>query len=174
MILGADPVDGEALFGSAARQDGDALSDLDYLIVSTDAIALRSRKRWLANQGFSVSDYTWKRLQRCFTEGTLFALHLKLEARPTFDPTGRLRNLFHSFQEKREYGKDFQESLQLFRPLASIPGSAIGRAWALDTLAVAFRNSAILWLASEGRHVFSMAAIVEELAIRGKSTKNSR
>jgi hypothetical protein len=171
MIVRTEPVDGEALFGSAARRDGDVLSDFDYLIVAADAAALRPRKRWLASQGFSVSDYTWKRLERCFNEGTLFALHLKLEARPTFDRTGRLRNLFQSFKQKPQYGKDYEESLELFRPLECIPASAIGRAWALDTLAVAFRNSAILSLADEGRHVFSMTSIVEEVATKGRINK---
>lgn len=168
MIFGTGPADAEALFGSAARRDGDVLSDFDYLIVSSDTTALRSRKRWLAKQGFSVSDYTWKRLQRCFTDGTLFALHLKLEARPTFDPAGRLCELFQSFRRKPTYEKDYEESLQLFRPLEVVPASVIGRAWALDTLAVAFRNSAILWLANEGRYVFSMTSIIKEFAIRGR------
>lgn len=163
-----EAVDAEALFGSAARRDSDAFSDIDYLIVGEKAENLRSRKWWLAGQGFSVSDYTWNRLERAFAAGTLFALHLTLEARPIIDRTGRLRDLFRSFYPKASYESDYYDSLQLFRPLERVPASLIGRAWALDTLAVAFRNTAITLLARDGRYVFSMNSIVNELRTRGK------
>jgi predicted nucleotidyltransferase len=168
MNTGLEPTDAEALFGSAARRDGDAFSDIDYLIVGENAKSLRSRKWWLASLGFSVFDYTWNRLARAFAAGTLFALHLKREARPIIDRNGRLRELFESFQPKTSYDSDYEESLQLFRPLERLPASFVGRAWALDTLAVAFRNAAILLLAKEGQYVFSMKSIVKELRARGR------
>ena len=168
MIGGAEAMDAEALFGSAARQDGDVLSDVDYLIVGDDHDKMRSRKQWLTRQGFSVSDYTWRRLERSFENRTLFALHLAVESRPVLDRAGRLRDLFNSYQPKTAYSSDFEESLQLFRPLEYVPASSQGRCWALDVLAVAFRNSAILQLAAEGRYVFSMGAIINELTTRGK------
>jgi len=67
----------EVLFGSAARGDGDDLSDVDYLLVDGCATVLNQRKTWLSGQGFSVSDYTWPRFTRLFTQRTLFSLHLK-------------------------------------------------------------------------------------------------
>lgn len=73
-------VTSEALFGSAARRDGDRLSDVDYLIVGDDIPVLRRRKEWLQSQGFSVSDFTWTRLERMCAKQTLFSLHLKLES----------------------------------------------------------------------------------------------
>jgi hypothetical protein len=167
-VIGTEPMDAEALFGSAARQDGDILSDVDYLVVGNNHNKLRARKQWLTRQGFSVSDYTWKRLERSFENQTLFALHLAVESRPVLDRTGRLRDLFASYKPKTAYDSDFDDSLQLFRPLERVPASSQGRAWALDVLAVAFRNSAILQLAEQGRYVFSMRAIVEELTIRGR------
>lgn len=168
MIGDTEPMDSEAIFGSAARQDGDVLSDIDYLIVGDDHDKRRSRKQWLTCQGFSVSDYTWKRLERSFEKQTLFSLHLAVESRPVFDDAGRLRDLFTSYKPKTAYAADFEESLQLFRPLERVPASSQGRAWALDMLAVAFRNSAILQLAEQGRYVFSMRAIIKELGMRGR------
>ena len=41
------PLDGEALFGSAARRDSDSFSDVDYLIVDDRINELRARKEWL-------------------------------------------------------------------------------------------------------------------------------
>jgi hypothetical protein len=168
---GTDPLAAEALFGSAARRDSDTFSDLDYLIVGETSAQLGPRKRWLTAQGFSVSDYTWRRLERCFNDRTLFALHLTLEARIVFDRANRLRDLFQSFRPKSRYTRDYEDSLQLFCPLECVPDSSIGRAWALDTLAVAFRNSAILSFADEGVYLFSMAAILSELKKRGRITE---
>jgi hypothetical protein len=163
-----EPVEAEALFGSAARSDQDWLSDIDYLIVGDDVLALRRRKAWLSKQGFSVSDFTWKRLERAFTKGTLFALHLKLEARLIFDPKGKLRSLFESFRPKSDYVADFARSLELFRPLSNVPNTASGGPWALDVLAVGFRNSAIMALANEGEYLFSSKAILDAFRRRGR------
>lgn len=163
-----EPVEAEALFGSAARSDRDWLSDIDYLIVGDDVRALCRRKAWLSKQGLSVSDFTWKRLERAFSQGALFALHLKLEARLIFDPKGKLRSLFESFKPKNDYVADFARSLQLFRPLSIVPDTASGGPWALDVLAVGFRNSAIMALANEGEYLFSNRAILEAFRKRGR------
>jgi hypothetical protein len=160
-------LDAEAFFGSAARRDGDLLSDLDYLIVGDDTDHLRARKAWLNARGFSVADYTWKRLESQSDARTLFMLHLKLEARISVDTAGRLSSLLQAVEPKSNYAQDFRESLALFEPLNSIPNHPRGFAWAADTLAVAFRNSAILHLASEGEFCFSMSEILERLRIRG-------
>jgi predicted nucleotidyltransferase len=40
----SEPVEAEALFGSAARNDQDWLSDIDYLIVGDEGRTLRGRK----------------------------------------------------------------------------------------------------------------------------------
>jgi hypothetical protein len=156
------------LFGSAARNDQDWLSDIDYLIVGEDGCTLRARKAWLSKQGFSVSDFTWKRLERAFSEGTLFALHLKLEARLIVDPKGKLRSLFESFRPKTDYVADFARSLELFRPLSHVPAAPSGGPWALDVLSVGFRNSAIMTLANEGEFLFSNKAILDAFRRRGR------
>jgi hypothetical protein len=168
----SEPVEAEALFGSAARNDRDWLSDIDYLIVDEDGGALRSRKAWLSKQGFSVSDFTWKRLERAFSEGTLFALHLKLEARLIVDPKGKLQSLFESFRPKSDYVADFARSLELFRPLSHVPAVPSGGPWALDVLSVGFRNSAIMTLANEGEFLFSNRAILDAFRRRGRINKD--
>ncbi len=71
----------EAIFGSVARCDFDALSDIDFLIVDDRPTRLRTRKRWLAIQGVSVSDYTWPRFVRLFEKRTMFAMHLSSRAK---------------------------------------------------------------------------------------------
>lgn len=60
--------------------------------------------------------------------------------------------------------------MSLFKALEEVPDSKIGRAWALDHLTVAFRNSAILLLANDGEYHFSFRQILNRLQKRGKIT----
>jgi hypothetical protein len=62
----------------------------------------------------------------------------------------------------------FHNSLKLFDLLQEVPASRVGRAWALDHLAVSFRNSAILYLAGEGEYVFSFESLLEKMRARGR------
>ena len=158
----------EVLFGSAARGDVDNLSDIDILIVDDDPQRLRIRKKWLTTSGLSVSDYSWRRLVRLFEQRTLFSVHLKLESKLLHDQLGRYRDLLSLAQPATSYTKALNDSLLLFSGIESVPDSDTGRLWALDHLAVAFRNSAILLLANDGRFVFSYSDLLDELCLRGK------
>ena len=164
------PLESEAFFGSAARRDGDGFSDLDYLIVGDDGGHIRGRKAWLQERGFSVADYTWVRLEKLSSAKTLFLIHLKLESRITIDTEGRLNSLLCCVQPKTNYCTDYRDSLVLFDPLRAVPNHPRGFAWAADALAVAFRNSAILQLASDGEFIFSMNKIITRLRARGLIT----
>lgn len=158
----------EAIFGSVARRNSDALSDIDFLIVDDQPARLRTRKRWLAIQGVSVSDYTWPRFVRLFEKRTMFAMHLKLESKILCDRHGRYRDLLNSTRPCAGYGTEFDQSLSLFDVLQEVPASPIGRAWALDHTAVAFRNSCILLLANDGEYVFSFPSLIDRMSARGR------
>jgi hypothetical protein len=168
MRSGSVPVAAEAIFGSAARGDGDRFSDIDYLIVDDDPQSLGLRKAWLSSRGFSVSDYSWKRLGSAFRNQTMFALHLAMEAKVITDKNSQLACLFSRYEPKSRYLADLDRSFELLRPLEHMPHSSSGYGWAFDLLAVAFRNSAILALADEGKYVFSMKSIVSELRRIGR------
>jgi hypothetical protein len=174
MMVRSEPVASEAIFGSAARRDNDRFSDIDYLIVDNNPQVLRARKAWLSSHGFSVSDYSWKRLKSAFRNQTMFAVHLAMEARVIADSHSQLGELFSRFKPKLRYLADLDMSLQLLKPLEQIPNSSVGYAWALDLLAVAFRNSAILALADEGKYVFSMRGVVSELRRLGRVSKQQQ
>jgi hypothetical protein len=156
----------EALFGSVARRDADTLSDIDFLIVDDDPLRLKTRKRWLEGQGLSVADYTWPRFVRLFERQTLFAMHLKLESRVLHDGSGRYRDLLSTTWRRSSYEDDFRQSLALFEVLQQIPASSMGRAWVLDHIAVAFRNSSILLLANDGEYVFSFSKVIDRMTAR--------
>lgn len=170
MNQAALPVAAEALFGSAARRTSDRISDIDYLIVDSDYGRLASRRSWLKAHGFSVSDYSWHRLENLVATSALFAVHLKLEAKIVHDESHQLASLLKRVQPKRSYSQDFQSSLLLFSPLNGTAQSASEHAWASDVAAVAFRNSAILQLANEGEYIFGFEEILSALQKRGRIT----
>jgi hypothetical protein len=167
-VRSPEPCEIEALFGSSARGDSDELSDVDYLLVDDSTIRLLARKKWLEGQGISVSDYTWRRLVRLFTNRTLFAIHLKHESKSLHDRKGRYADLLASAAPASDYREPFYNSLKLFNLLQEVPASPVGRAWAADHLTVAFRNSAILYLAGDGEYLFSFDGLLENLRARGR------
>lgn len=74
------------LFGSAARGDSDADSDIDILVVcdeyEPDLTALRSSvARRFASQPVAVSVYSRDRIAELYRQGSLFAWHLFLESK---------------------------------------------------------------------------------------------
>jgi nucleotidyltransferase-like protein len=167
-VRSSEPCEIEALFGSSARGDADELSDVDYLLVDDSTTRLRTRKKWLESQGISVSEYTWLRLVRLFASRTLFAIHLKQESKPLHDRRGRYADLLASTIPADDYRDMYHDSLKLFDLLQEVPASRVGRAWALDHLAVSFRNSAILYLAGDGEYVFSFETLLEKMRARGR------
>ncbi len=91
---------GVHVFGSVARGDRDATSDLDLLAVVADgegkvpeADVLLHIPPGMAGPEPSVSWYGQRRLAAMFANGELFAWHLHLEARSLFEPVPTLRAL---------------------------------------------------------------------------------
>lgn len=75
------------LFGSAARGDADAASDIDVLLVYPDEpqrsereLAKRAARERLGKE-CAFAEYTWSRLSAMFADGHLFAWHLYHEAK---------------------------------------------------------------------------------------------
>lgn len=88
------------IFGSVARGEQDALSDLDVLaVVHTgggkveDAVVVQFVPPALLGLKLSISWYGQDRMREMFENGELFAWHLADETQPIFDPTGFLAKL---------------------------------------------------------------------------------
>ena len=164
------PCEIEILFGSKNRADFDALSDVDYLIADSDHRRLAGRKLVLEYAGFSVSDYTLARLRSLFGKQTLFAAHLKYEGRVIFDQKFLFQDLASGLNPNRDYQVEFEHGRKLFSPLDRVPNNRAGHMWALDHLAVAVRNLAIVDHARRGEFVFSHEQLVENYADWGEIT----
>lgn len=171
-MIGSRPCEIEVLFGSKNRADFDALSDVDYLIADSDPVRLSHRKTILEGFGFSVSDYTLRRLRTLFAKRTLFAAHLKLEGRVIFDQCHEFSALTECLDPLRDYSLEQSQALDLFSPLETIPDCPQGFMWALDHLSVAFRNAAIIDHARRGEFVFSQDGLIANYRKWGEASSD--
>lgn len=157
----------EALFGSAARGDADALSDRDVLIVDDDVEALSARSEELESQGASVASYTFAKLMALAACGALFVQHLKLEAQVTRDVGGRLTKLLADFSPRSDYSAEIADNAALSALAGTVPTGARGVLLAADILYVSVRNHGVLSLAERGLHVYGFDAVIAGLEAEG-------
>jgi hypothetical protein len=97
----------------------------------------------------------------------LFIQHLKQESFIITDKRGNLRDLLFSYEPATNYDSEINLTKKLAAITECFPNNPIGIGWALDILAVGFRNFAILSLANQGEYIFSYHNIIEALFNRG-------
>ena len=85
-------------FGSHARADESASSDMDLLMVSLD-----NEIRHVSVGHLSLFLNPWHVLEHDAREGDLFVCHLVYEAKPIFDPDGYLAKLKEAFRFRSDY-----------------------------------------------------------------------
>jgi hypothetical protein len=161
------PASAEALFGSAARGDADALSDRDVLIVDDDVEVLAARSGELRSEGASVASYTFAKLVALAARGALFVQHLKLEAQVTRDVGGRLTQLLANFLPRQNYSVEIADNAALSALAGIVPTGARGVLLAADILYVGVRNYGVLSLAERGVHVYAFDAVTAGLEAEG-------
>lgn len=87
---------GVLLFGSVARGDAGPDSDIDLLVIES-ASRIRKDDSWtIPGTSISIHKYSTSALRKLFQRGTLFALHLRHEARIVADPDGELQRLLRA------------------------------------------------------------------------------
>jgi hypothetical protein len=161
------PACAEALFGSVARGDADALSDRDVLIVDDDVATLAARAAALEAQGASVASYTFAKLAALAARGALFVQHLKLEAQVTRDEDSRLTRLLADFSPRSDYSVEIAENATLSALAGAVPTGARGVLLAADILYVSIRNHGVLSLAERGIHAYAFDTVIAGLEAEG-------
>lgn len=129
---------GIALFGSRARGDHSAGSDIDLLLWTSDGPPQHFKQGML-----SLSFYSQSELLERAADGDLFTSHLAHEAVPVWDPRGLLGELRATFRPKASYqevirnAEDLGYYLILNTPL--IEPSLLNRriAWVVRTILIA-------------------------------------
>lgn len=167
MSRGCPHASAEAVFGSAARGDVDAMSDRDILIVDDDVAVLRERARALTKTGWSVASYTFAKLNALSQRGALFIQHIKLESSILIDRDGRLGQALAAFEPRPTYTGEIRDNGLLASLAGCTPIGPRGTLLAADILYVTVRNFGVLSLAERGIHVFAYDAVIDALESHG-------
>lgn len=151
------------IFGSVARKDQDSLSDKDALILFDGSETCKELKRQWSGNGWSVVNYTEKRLTKMADAGSLFVQHLKQEGIILEDANNVLSDLLASYEPKADYSSQITETVSALKLLERVPPSHELDYWSADLLHVLIRNLGILKLANEGIYEFSFRRIAQKL-----------
>lgn len=162
----------EAIFGSSTRGDFDKYSDKDLLIVADNYEDLEKVKTQLSKSNWSVSFYTYSKLQYLAKNGSLFIKHLQIESKINCDYENKLATILQEYKPKQSYGKDIEDCVHYFDILKLIPNNIMGYAWFCDSLYVGFRNYLIFKNAENNIYEFSFIKLLKLLNKEGKITKD--
>lgn len=160
MINRINQFESVAIFGSVARNEADALSDNDLLVVSEHSAQAKDLKS-LRNQGYSPAAYTWRTLESLAKHRSLFLLHLKLESKILKDRDSRLSNLLSSVKPPEDYSTALRNSIDLAALTTNVPDIKLLRLWAADVLAVAVRNYLVTIAVQRGYYIFSYRSLID-------------
>lgn len=152
-----------AIFGSSVRPNFDRYSDKDLLIVGESYSTINKLKQEYELQNYSVSIYTYKKLQFLSNNGNLFIQHLKKESKILIDDNDKLKSILINHKESIPTSKQLIESADYFSFLKIIPNSKWGYAWFCDCFYVGLRNYLILKSAVKGDYNFSFMSILDDL-----------
>lgn len=153
------------LYGSVARGDAEALSDVDILLLG-DGEVPNEVYRHFRGRRVSLSRYSWEELRQMAAYGSLFLHHLKSEGRPLCESPRAardLRDLLGRLPNYRRAGRDvcaFRQSLSDIA--AELPEPKFVR-FELANLAALIRRIGILGSYLLGRPRFDRIGPVEQV-----------
>lgn len=162
-------IEAAALYGSTARGDSEAHSDIDLLLFTRN-----QRKRPIydyvverlsqVRDRLSVVIYSQKEIDFLNDAKSLFLLHLSREAIVLFDKTGYLSGLLRAFEPKPSYLEDFTKSTALLDPLRTVVRGSPNQLHRLSYTYSLFRVFGVYLLAERGIYEFSKAKMARQLA----------
>lgn len=168
-----DPSDCLILYGSYARGDFNAASDVDVLRVS-DAHNFRQ----VLDESITVHTYALDDLLLLAGQGSLFVLHLLREASPLNDPGGVMQALKSAFHQPNSYVEAARVRLRRAIRLLDIDESLFATAPREFLATASFVCRSLLYAAHADRGEFSFSlrslAVHDEVAALLLATKNAR
>lgn len=156
------------LFGSLSRGDNDAVSDIDVLFISDSQ---SNNFPWCQLPQFSkaptISQYTWKEVERMAEYGSLFLKHLSLEAQPIYEAKGaqgRLNSLLGALGVYQHASRDLQGFITVHSDVEkSLNDELASVIFEIATLATIFRHACILGCDLLGSPCFSRVKPIQNL-----------
>lgn len=161
-----------SIFGSSLRDDFDKYSDKDLLVVADDFKTLEKLKIHYSTKNWSISYYTYSKLEFLSKNGSLFIKHLQEGSRSLVDHGSKLSKIISNFRSKESYHKDYKESKNYFEIIKVIPDSKFGYAWFCDCLYVGLRNLLIFENAEQNVFEFSYLKLLDLLRKNGKISES--
>lgn len=161
-------IEAAALYGSVARGDAEAHSDIDLLVLCNGAskkAVFNEVKPALSHEFHRLSLTLYSRREFKFLDraGSLFLLHLKRESIILFDRNGFLSTLLSRFQPKQSYRADFHESLALLDPLQAKVKNSPNEFHRLSYVYSLFRVFGVYLLAEKEIYEFSKSHMAAHL-----------
>jgi hypothetical protein len=155
------------LYGSFARGDADALSDVDALVVSSeDEMPTLSHLHPILAQA-SISRYRWDEMERMATSGSLFLRHLGSEGIPLWEShtaKGRLAEILGGLGHYLNVDRDLRAfDVVLGDVRSSLANGAVSIPYELATLGTIVRHASILGCYLAGRPTYSRTEPVATL-----------
>lgn len=169
--MGLVPIDEVWLFGSHARGEAEAGSDVDVLVVSDRVETLPGATTdWLAKKygkNVDIAQYSYGRLEALIKQGALFMWHLRCEGVPICRNRNQLAKMLLELEPYRRHREDLEVLLLVFED--AVASLSVGRATCFDlgVIATAIRNAGIIMHDLLGSRDFSPAAPVRMAALVG-------
>lgn len=157
-----------AKFGSQLRSHFDKYSDKDLLVVAETIEELITLHKKYTKEGWSVSSYTYSKLEFLSQKGSLFISHLSNESEILIDSNSRFRNILDKHIHKCDFKQDLEDSRIYFKILDTIPDLSLGYAWFSDCVYVGLRNYLVFEYANKGVYEFSYLKLIERLYFENK------
>ena len=141
------------LYGSHARGDDDALSDVDVFVASDTEISMHDVSRLVPSlpMNASISQYSWDEVAEMADYGSLFLHHLLYEGRVLWEAPNRTGELFKKLSSMGKYKHARRDISGFMAVLSDVSTSVkIGGAlsYELAVMGTVLRHSSILgcWL----------------------------
>ena len=150
-------------YGSSIRGNSDKYSDKDLLIVAEEIDVLNSLKDYYTNNGWSVSTYTYKKLNYLSTNGFLFVKHLIKEGQIINDYGNSLKSILGNFNECLDYKMEMEKASYFLNFVSEIPDNILSYSWLLDNIYLTFRNYLIYESALNKKYNFGYIGLIFNL-----------
>lgn len=152
-----------AMFGSSLREDFDKYSDRDLLIVAENYLNLKKLNDIYSKDNWSISCYTYSKLNFLSKNGSLFIKHLINESNIIMDDGNHLSEILNNYSPKKNYLNDVSASIKYFNILKLIPNTILGYSWFCDCFYVGLRNYLIFKNAQNNIFEFSFNRLLKTL-----------
>ena len=154
------------LFGSKARHDSEAGSDVDLLGIY-DGEKIKS----IAHESVHLFLYPEKTILEKMTSGDLFALHLKEESIPLYGE-GLIFDIFSKFEYKKSYDYEISKAIFLVSEIAISYNRIKNKKNANKKISWCTRTAIIAMSAENREPIFSKRKIASYLEIPGISASD--